>query len=133
MNLDLSFLSVDKRGNIIPKTPEAALVAAQAYLFTSQPTPGDPREHMHRATLQGLGLVGDKLKQETKHRVVTGEPTSLDPRTKTSRHAVTIVLDTGAEVKDHDLHHQGATTAHGREEAEDPNPRDTHTTTTTMK
>jgi hypothetical protein len=99
MNLDLSFLSVDERGNIIPKTPEAALVAAQAYLFTTQPTPGDPREHMHRATLQGLGLVGDKLKQETKHRVVTGEPTSLDPRTKTSRHAVTIVLDTGARLK----------------------------------
>jgi hypothetical protein len=45
-NLDSSFLSVDEQGNIIPKTPEAALVAAQAYLFTMQPTPGDPREHM---------------------------------------------------------------------------------------
>jgi hypothetical protein len=58
-NLDSSFLSVDERGNIIPKTPEAALVAAQAYLFTTHPTPGDPREHMHRAALQGLGLVGN--------------------------------------------------------------------------
>jgi hypothetical protein len=29
-NLDSSFLSVDERGNIMPKTPEAALVAAQA-------------------------------------------------------------------------------------------------------
>jgi hypothetical protein len=29
-NLDSSFLSVDEQGNIIPKTPEAALVAAQA-------------------------------------------------------------------------------------------------------
>jgi hypothetical protein len=27
-NLDLSFLSINERGNIIPKTPEAALVAA---------------------------------------------------------------------------------------------------------
>jgi hypothetical protein len=61
-NLDSSFLSVDERGNIIPKTPEPTLVAAQAYLFTTQPTPGDPREHMHRAALQGLGLVEDKLK-----------------------------------------------------------------------
>jgi hypothetical protein len=61
-NLDSSFLSVNEQGNIIPKTPEAALVAAQAYPFTTQPTTGDPREHMHRATLQGLGLVGDKLK-----------------------------------------------------------------------
>jgi hypothetical protein len=31
-NLDSSFLSVDEQGNIIPKTPEAALVVAQAYL-----------------------------------------------------------------------------------------------------
>jgi hypothetical protein len=46
-NLESSFLSVDERGNIIPKTPEAALVVVQAYLFTTQPTPGDPRESMH--------------------------------------------------------------------------------------
>jgi hypothetical protein len=46
-NLDSSFLSVDEQGNIIPKTPEAALVAAQAYLHTRRPNPGDPREHMH--------------------------------------------------------------------------------------
>jgi hypothetical protein len=46
-NLDSSFLSVDEKGNIMPKAPEAALVAAQAYLYTTQPNPGDPREHMH--------------------------------------------------------------------------------------
>jgi hypothetical protein len=34
-NLDSSFLSVDEQGNIIPKTPEAALVAAQTYLYTT--------------------------------------------------------------------------------------------------
>jgi hypothetical protein len=27
-NLDSSFLSIDEQGNIVPKTPEAALVAA---------------------------------------------------------------------------------------------------------
>jgi hypothetical protein len=43
-NLDSSFLSGDEQGNIISKTPEAALMVAQAYLFTTQPTPGDPRE-----------------------------------------------------------------------------------------
>jgi hypothetical protein len=63
-NLDSSFLSVDEQGNIIPKTPEAALVAAQAYLFTTQPTLGDPRENIHRATLQGLGLLGNKVKSK---------------------------------------------------------------------
>jgi hypothetical protein len=35
-NLD----SVNERGKIIPKTPEAALVVAQASLFTAQPTSG---------------------------------------------------------------------------------------------
>jgi hypothetical protein len=34
-NLDSSFLLVDEQGNIIPKTPEAVLVAAQAYLYTT--------------------------------------------------------------------------------------------------
>jgi hypothetical protein len=61
------------------------------------------------------------------------EPTGLDPHIETSHHAITIVLGTKAEVNVHDLLHQGTTTAHGREEAEDPNPQDTHTTTTMMK
>jgi hypothetical protein len=69
-NLDSSFLSVDKQENIIPKTPEAALVAAQAYLHTTRPNLGDPREHMHRAALQGLKMVGNKLsaKEEEAYR-----------------------------------------------------------------
>jgi hypothetical protein len=69
-NLDSSFLSVDEQGDIIPKTPEAALVAAQAYLHTMRPSPGDPREHMHRVALQGLKMVGNKLsaKEEEAYR-----------------------------------------------------------------
>jgi hypothetical protein len=50
-NLDSSFLSVDEQGNIIRKTPEAVLVVAQAYLYTTRPNTGDPREHMHHAAL----------------------------------------------------------------------------------
>jgi hypothetical protein len=69
-NLDSSFLSVDEQENIIPKTPEAALVAAQAYLYTTRPNPGDPREHMHWAALQGLKMVDNKLsaKEEEAYR-----------------------------------------------------------------
>jgi hypothetical protein len=69
-NLDSSFLSVNEQGNIMPKTPEAALVAAQIYLYTTQPNPEDPREHMHRAAQQGLRLVGNKLttKEEEAYR-----------------------------------------------------------------
>jgi hypothetical protein len=63
-NLNSAFLSVDDIGNIIPKTHEAALVAAQAYLLTTQPALGDPREGMHQAAIKGLGLVGQKLQQE---------------------------------------------------------------------
>jgi hypothetical protein len=37
-NINSSFLSVDEQGNIIPKTPKAALVAAQAYLHTTRLT-----------------------------------------------------------------------------------------------
>jgi hypothetical protein len=46
----------------VQETPEAALVAAQAYLLTMQPKPGDPREHMHQAAIRSLGLVEDKLR-----------------------------------------------------------------------
>jgi hypothetical protein len=63
-NLDSSFLSIDERGNIIPKTLETALVVAQAYLLTTQPAPGDPRESMHPAAIKGLWWIGYKLNQE---------------------------------------------------------------------
>jgi hypothetical protein len=78
-NLDSSFLSVDEQGNIIPKTPEAALVAAQTYLYTTRPSPGDPKEHMHRVALEGLRMVGNKLtakEEEAYHNKGTHKPRS---------------------------------------------------------
>jgi hypothetical protein len=68
-----------------------------------------------------------------KHRVITEEPTGLDPRIEISRHVVTIVLGKEAKVDIQDLRHKGITTAHSREEAGDPNHQDTHTITKTMK
>jgi hypothetical protein len=50
-----SFVAVDEEKNIMQDTPEAALVAAQAYLLTTQPEPGDPRESMHQAAIKSLG------------------------------------------------------------------------------
>jgi hypothetical protein len=79
-NLDSSFLSVNEQGNIIPKTPEAGLVAAQTYLYTTRLSPGDPREHMHRAAMQGLRMVGNKLiakDKEAYHNKGTHKPRSL--------------------------------------------------------
>jgi hypothetical protein len=78
-NLDSSFLSVNEQGNIIPKTPEAALVAAQAYLYTTQPNLGDLRKYMHRAALNGLKTVGNKLsakEEEAYHNKETHKPRS---------------------------------------------------------
>jgi hypothetical protein len=63
----------------MPKMPEAALVAAQTYLYTMQPNPGDPREHIHQGALQGLRLIGNKLtaKDEEAYRNIgTHKPRS---------------------------------------------------------
>jgi hypothetical protein len=51
----------EEEEDFIQETPEAALVAAQAYLLTTQPEPGDPREHIHQAAIQSLGLVENRL------------------------------------------------------------------------
>jgi hypothetical protein len=72
-------MSVDEQGNIMPKTPKAAIVAAQTYMYTMQPNLGDPREHMHRAALQGLRLVGNKLtakEEEAYHNKGMNKPRS---------------------------------------------------------
>jgi hypothetical protein len=47
----------------VQETPEAALVAAQAFLLTTQPEPGDLREHMHQDAIRSLGLVEDRLRK----------------------------------------------------------------------
>jgi hypothetical protein len=41
----------EEEEEFMQETPEAALIAAQAYLLTTQPKPRDPREHMHQAAI----------------------------------------------------------------------------------
>jgi hypothetical protein len=53
----------DEEKDFAQETPVAALVAAQAYLLTTQMEPGDPREHMHQAGIKSLGLVEDRLRK----------------------------------------------------------------------
>jgi hypothetical protein len=53
----------DDEEDFVQETLEAALVAAQAYLLTTQPKPGDLREHMHQAAIRSLGLVEDRLRK----------------------------------------------------------------------
>jgi hypothetical protein len=57
----------EEEDDLIQKTPEAALAAAQAYLLATRPEHGDPREDMHRAAMRSLGIVEGKIReQETK-------------------------------------------------------------------
>jgi hypothetical protein len=57
----LSAQQSEEEEDFVQETPEAALVAAQMYLLTTQPEPRDPREHMHQAAILSLGLIEDKL------------------------------------------------------------------------
>jgi hypothetical protein len=41
------------------------------YLLTTQPEPGDSREHMHQAAIRSLGLVEDKLRGNLPEKKVT--------------------------------------------------------------
>jgi hypothetical protein len=61
----------DEEENFVQETPEAALVAAQSYLLTTQPELGDPQEHMHQAAIKSLGLVEDKLRQHSSEKKST--------------------------------------------------------------
>jgi hypothetical protein len=61
----------DDEEDFVQETPEAALVAAQAYLLTRQPKPGDLREHMHQATIKNLGLVEDRLRKHLQEKKAT--------------------------------------------------------------
>jgi hypothetical protein len=80
-----SYWSMSKA--ILYQTPKAVLVAAQTYLYTTRPSPGDPREHMHRAALQGLRMVGNKLtaKDEEAYRS-KGTHKRRSPRCHNSPH-----------------------------------------------
>jgi hypothetical protein len=59
---------LDDEEDFVQETPKAALVAAQAYLLTTQPKPRDPREHMHQAAIRSLGLVEDKLRKHLQRK-----------------------------------------------------------------
>ena len=57
-DLDLSFMSVDSRGNITPKTPEAAYMAAHTYMMATKPQNDDPRAALYNTAMAGIGIMG---------------------------------------------------------------------------
>ena len=62
--LDFSSMTVDTRGNGVPKMPQATVTVATMYLLNNQPPAGDPRAAMHRSTIVGLGLIEAALDKE---------------------------------------------------------------------
>ena len=50
-NLDSSFMTVDPTGSVLPKTPQAAIIAATTYLLSTQLPENDPRVALHRETI----------------------------------------------------------------------------------
>ena len=73
-SLGSSFMTVDEDGNMVPKTPEAAVLATTTYLLSTQPPADDPRAALHRQTIRGLGMIGVALtpvdKQGTEAAIV---------------------------------------------------------------
>jgi hypothetical protein len=61
----------DNEEDFVHETPEAVLVVAQAYLLTTQPEPGNPREHMHQAAIRSLGFVEDRLRKHPPEKKAT--------------------------------------------------------------
>jgi hypothetical protein len=54
----------EEEDDFVQKMPEAALVAAQAYLLATRPEPEDPREDMHRAAIRSLRIVEGKIREQ---------------------------------------------------------------------
>jgi hypothetical protein len=57
-NLDMSFMSIDTRGNFIPKTPEVGYMATRAFLMASRPPKGDPRASLYQMAMAEVGVMG---------------------------------------------------------------------------
>jgi hypothetical protein len=102
-------------------------VAAQAYLHTTRPNPRDPREHMHRAALNGLKMVGNKLsaKEEEAYRNKGAHKPRSPCRHNSPRHR--------SASRPSRIPSPGQHKSRSTEEPEDPGPQLRHTITKTTK
>jgi hypothetical protein len=80
-----SMNELEEEEEFIQETPEAALIAAQEYLLTTQPKPSDPREQMHQAAIRSLGLVKEKLKGSISEKRLTHHSKKKKEEHKPSR------------------------------------------------
>jgi hypothetical protein len=54
----------EEKDDFVQEMPEAALIAAHAYLLTTRPEPEDPREDMHQTAIRSLGIVENKIREK---------------------------------------------------------------------
>ena len=69
-DLSSSFMTLDARGRLTPKTPEAAYMAANTYMMATKPTADDPRYSAYQTAMAGMGMMG---------RVVTDKGSASRP------------------------------------------------------
>jgi hypothetical protein len=57
----MSFMSIDTRGHIIPKIPEAGYMSTHAILMASKPPQRDPRSSLYQMAMAGVGVMGASI------------------------------------------------------------------------
>lgn len=62
-DLDMSFMWIDSRGHIMPKTPEAAYMVTHAYMMVTRLPPGDPRASLYQTAMADISVIGEVLEQ----------------------------------------------------------------------
>ena len=73
-------MSIDLRGHITPKTPEAAYMATHAYMMATRPPPSNPRASLYQTAMAGIGV----MRAAIAGREVTQEP-ARSPRRNSPR------------------------------------------------
>ena len=87
-NLDMSFMSIDTRGHIIPKTPEAGYMATHAYLMATRPPQGDPRASLYQTAMAGIGVMGAAIAGREVVQQPPSAPRRNSPRQNSPRRTV---------------------------------------------
>jgi hypothetical protein len=80
---EMSFMAIDLRGHLTPKTPEAAYMATHAYLMATRPPQGDPRASLYQTSMAGIGVMGAAIAD----REVIQQPARYPRRNSPRQHS----------------------------------------------
>src|SRR3954465_3056070 len=84
--LNASFMEMDANGNVIPKTPQAAIMASTAYLASHPPPEGDPKRPCISPRLPDLDSLElrftEKILRSQRRRLQSGSTAAPLPHPK---------------------------------------------------